>query len=157
MAEKKADKEKHQTECEEYLDTCEAAWEVINEEAWKLYAQFGGHSEQWYKNNLLQIGHLNVEKHAVLRWNAFLHYESQQAHKENNGGDRLKAHELSAAVKQKWNMMSTEKKIEFTDPLIAELKECKANTKFGTHNVPLEAFGDATQSLQAMEKYGWLT
>ncbi|KAG6871970.1 hypothetical protein C0995_014428 [Termitomyces sp. Mi166 len=60
MAEKKADKEKCQTKCKEYLDACEAAWEVINEEAWKLHAQF-----------------------------------------ENNGGDRLKAHELSAAVKQK--------------------------------------------------------
>ncbi|KAG6871969.1 hypothetical protein C0995_014427 [Termitomyces sp. Mi166 len=49
--------------------------------------------------------------------------------------------------------MSTEKKIELTDPLIAKLKECKANTKFGTHNVPLEVFGDATQSLQAIKKY----
>ncbi|KAG6895481.1 hypothetical protein C0992_001057 [Termitomyces sp. T32_za158] len=150
--EKKADQEKRQAEREDYLQARQAALEVIDEEARKLHARFGGHSEQWYKDDLLQIGRLKKEKRAVSRWNAFLHHESQKAHKENDG-QWLKAHELAAAIKEKWNTMSSEEKIAVTYPLVAELEEHKANTKFGTHNVPLQAFGDATQCLQAIENY----
>ncbi|KAG6895203.1 hypothetical protein C0992_002603 [Termitomyces sp. T32_za158] len=155
-AEKKADKEKRKAEREDYLEACEAVWEVINEEAWKLHARFGGHSEQRYKEDLLQIGCLKKDQRAVSRWNAYLHHESQKAH-ANSDGQCLKAHELAAALKEKWNAMSEEEKIAVMDPLIAKLKERKADTKFGTHNVPLEAFGDATQCLQAMENYFKMT
>ncbi|KAG6876091.1 hypothetical protein C0992_000991 [Termitomyces sp. T32_za158] len=56
-------------------------------------------------------------------------------------------------LQDKWNSMSNKEKIALTDPLIAELKEHRANVTYGQHNTDLGSFSDATQSLLKIEQY----
>ncbi|KAG6819118.1 hypothetical protein H0H93_015315 [Arthromyces matolae] len=150
-AEKKAAKEQRDTERKEYVEARSESLGVIDQEVVKLHARFGGHTKEWYRQDLLQTGTLAVEQRNTSRWNAFLRHKSQQL-REEDPSKTLKAPEISALVKTEWNALSPEEKITLTNPLIAELDEHKANKKFGTHNVPLQAFGDVNMSLQAIEK-----
>ncbi|KAG6835633.1 hypothetical protein H0H93_016344 [Arthromyces matolae] len=151
-AEKKAASEQRLANRKEYVDARSEALGVIDQEVAKLHARFGGHTKEWYRQDLLQTGTLAVEKRSTSRWNAFLRHTSNRL-REEDPTKRLKVHDISASAKTEWNALSTEEKIAITDPLVAELDEHKANKKFGTHNVPLQSFGDVNQSLQAVEKY----
>ncbi|KAG6809024.1 hypothetical protein H0H92_001929 [Tricholoma furcatifolium] len=119
-------------------------------DAESLHAEFGGHTVQWYREDILQSARLKSETRAVSRWNAFLRAESQR-HKEE--GVSLKAHEISAAAKEKWQALSNEERLQITEPFMKDLEEHRTGVKYGRRNVSLESFSDARQSLLAMEKY----
>ncbi|KAG6871716.1 hypothetical protein C0993_002849, partial [Termitomyces sp. T159_Od127] len=96
---------------------------------------------------------LKVETRGVLRWNAYLWYEAQRRNKDGDGANPLKAHELAASLKEKWNAMTYEEKVTLTDPLLEDLQKHREATSHGQRNVPLESFSDARQSLLQMTNY----
>ncbi|KAG6883165.1 hypothetical protein C0992_009518 [Termitomyces sp. T32_za158] len=69
------------------------------------------------------------------------------------GAVPLKAHELAASLKEKWNAMTQEEKVILTDPLLEDLQNHRESISHGQQNVDLESFSDARQCLLAMEKY----
>ncbi|KAG6870563.1 hypothetical protein C0992_013005, partial [Termitomyces sp. T32_za158] len=150
-AEAKAKRDARQ---EEYSSALQAAVELVEAEAIKLREQFGGHTLDYYKAEILQTGHLKSEARAVSRWNVFLRHEAKKANENlEEGEERQKVHQLSTTLREKWISMSEEEKIALTDPLMDELKEHRANSTYGRHNVGLETFNSATQSLLTIENY----
>ncbi|KAG6870423.1 hypothetical protein C0992_000119, partial [Termitomyces sp. T32_za158] len=153
-AEKEEAKVKRDAKREAYEQALGRAAKLLKDKAVKLWEQFGGHTLQYYKESILQVGRLKVEARGVSRWNAYLHHQAKLANEscgENETTRRV--HELAAALKEQWNGMSPEEKIALTDPLLEELKEIRANTTYGRRNVLIESFNDATQSLLTMERY----
>ncbi|KAG6809052.1 hypothetical protein H0H92_001795 [Tricholoma furcatifolium] len=149
-ADKRKAAEKRRERRETYQEARDAMIARIHEDAEKLHAQFGGHSIQYYKEDILQTARLKTESRAVSRWNAFLRAESQRLKAD---GITMKAPELTAHCKPKWNDMSEDERIAFTDPLLKELEEHRNSVTYGQRNVSLESFSDARQSLLAIEKY----
>ncbi|KAG6876880.1 hypothetical protein C0993_012379 [Termitomyces sp. T159_Od127] len=125
---------------EEYLSALQAAVKLIEAEAIKLREQFGGHTLDYYKAEILQTGHLKSKAQAVSRWNVFLHHEAKKANENLEGEEQQKVHQLSMTLREKWNSMSEEEKIALMDPLMDKLKEHRANLTYGQHNVGLETF-----------------
>ncbi|KAG6870673.1 hypothetical protein C0992_012685 [Termitomyces sp. T32_za158] len=64
-AEKEEAKTKRETERNTYLVARNAAADLLHAEAAKLHQQFGGHTIQWYKEDILQTAHLKGEKRGV--------------------------------------------------------------------------------------------
>lgn len=48
--------------------------------------------------------------------------------------------------------MSVDKQKSITEPLISQVEDLREMKKLSTCNVPIEAFGDASQSLAQLEK-----
>ncbi|KAG6896214.1 hypothetical protein C0992_009682 [Termitomyces sp. T32_za158] len=150
-AEKREANEKRRERRQSYQEARSAAWDLLEQEAMKLHERFGGHSLQWYKEDILQVGRLKGDSRGVSRWNAYLRAEAKRLNAD--GANPLKAHELAALLKEKWNQMSQEEKVALTDPLLKELEEHRQSISHGQRNVDLESFGDARQSLLAIERY----
>ncbi|KAG6877060.1 hypothetical protein C0993_010604 [Termitomyces sp. T159_Od127] len=151
----KAEAKARRNACQEdYSAALQRVIELVETEAVKLHEQFGGHTVDYYKAEILQVGRMKIETRAVSRWNAYLRHEVKLANENcEEGQERQKAHQLSKALCEKWNAMSEEEKITLTDPLIEELKDHRANMQYGRHNVEIGTFNDTTQCLLAMEHY----
>ena len=54
----------------------------------------------------------------------------------------LKANELTKRVREKYNAMSVEERIEFTKDAVKELQENREMAKYAEHSVPLAAWRD---------------
>ncbi|KAG6894293.1 hypothetical protein C0992_006687 [Termitomyces sp. T32_za158] len=152
-AQKEEAKKKREAHKEAYAAAREAASNLLDQEAIKLHEQFGGHSVQWYKEDILQMARLKTETRAISRWNLFLRYEAKRQNQDCAPEGRLRAHELAASAKEKWNAMPEAEKIAITDPLMAELEEERLGQSHGQRNVPLESTSDAYTSLRQMESY----
>jgi hypothetical protein len=74
-AEKALRKAERKTRQEAYHTALEKARSVINEQATLLHEEFGGHSVQWYLEEIMQRGRLTQKKRRVNRWNVFLRKE----------------------------------------------------------------------------------
>jgi hypothetical protein len=68
-----------------YKAAMQKAQDVMLEEAKKLRELFGGHSVEWYFQEIMQRSHVTKKKRKVTLWNAYL----QQEVKRINDGDLI--------------------------------------------------------------------
>ncbi|KAG6878908.1 hypothetical protein C0992_006730 [Termitomyces sp. T32_za158] len=151
-ADKRKAAKKRCSQHESYKEARQAAVDRLKEEAIKLHAEFGGHSVQWFKEDILQVGCLKTKSRGPSQWNALLHVKAKCVNQDNSENP-MKAHKLAALLKEKWKSMSKEEKIALTDSLIKELKEHRDSVSHGKRNVHLESFADTRQCLLALEAY----
>ncbi|KAG6896571.1 hypothetical protein C0992_007384 [Termitomyces sp. T32_za158] len=69
---------------EEYTAALQGVAECVESEAIKLREQFGGHTLDYYKAEILQLGGLKGRLRGVSRWNAFLRYEAKLANERKH-------------------------------------------------------------------------
>ncbi|KAG6883539.1 hypothetical protein C0992_008524 [Termitomyces sp. T32_za158] len=154
VAEKREAASKQHKRHESYKEARNAACELLHQEAVKLHEMFGGHILQWYKEDILQVARLKGEVRGASWWNAYLHAEAKRIKEDADASAvPLKAHELAASLKEKWNAMTQEEKVILTDPLLEDLQNHRESISHGQRNVDLESFSNARQCLLAMEKY----
>ena len=68
-------KERRQNRVKELNGALDEAHQVIKDEARKLRERFGGHSEQYFFERLLQTSRFSKSQRKVSKWNAY--YRSQ--------------------------------------------------------------------------------
>ncbi|EIW75718.1 hypothetical protein CONPUDRAFT_77330 [Coniophora puteana RWD-64-598 SS2] len=141
--------EQRATAKQEYEDALEASRAVIMQEAVKLQGRFGKHSIEHYYEAIMQSSRIKGTKRRLNRWNAHL---SKELRTFNDSipvdGEHKTASQYAKELKDDWNNMSEEERIELTKQDCEELEEIRANKTVAKHNVRFAAWHDATATLK---------
>ena len=67
------------------------------------------------------------------------------------GGNALGVDELTKLVRDRYNAMTIEERVEYTKEAVKELQENREMVKYAQHNVPLAAWRDSQSTLSRIE------
>jgi hypothetical protein len=81
-AEKARLKEKRLSHKKDYNEALQEAQQIVHQQATLLHERFGGHSIQWYFQEILQQSQRQKSQCQVTAWNAYL---SSEVKRINNG------------------------------------------------------------------------
>ncbi|KAI9059665.1 hypothetical protein FKP32DRAFT_1606017 [Trametes sanguinea] len=152
-AEKKAISAQREERHQKMSEALAAARETVAEEARKMQAEFGLHSDKYFEQQILQHARVSSTKRKTNRWNAFLRNELQ---KKNNalpaGAPRYSSSdkEVISEISAKWKALSDEEKIAVTEDLVKELDEQKEMKALAVQSVPISAFHDVRATLDSV-------
>jgi hypothetical protein len=153
-----------------YRQALADATETIHNEAIKLHEQFGGHSIEYYREQLMQHSRLGKKRRLVNGWNVFLRNEVKRMNDGMlvrflyvyltliyfsalpDGQPRKKVSELTSEISARWNAMSPEDRQEATADGKLELEGHREMKALATRNIPVEVFNDARQTLDNLER-----
>jgi len=149
------------------------AHQLVIQEAMKLHDRFGGHSIQYYYEEILHQSHFTKGQRSVTAWNAFLGAEVkcindgkwQDYHhcfvfllmmthhlERPEGEERQKAPALAPEIAERWNSMSPSEQKAATKDLINDLQDRREMKALSTRNIPVEAFHDAQATIKNLER-----
>jgi hypothetical protein len=166
-AQKKIKQQRRKEEREAYSEALTKAQEVIHEQAVLLREQFGKHSVEYYKQEIMQMSRLTGEKKAISPWHAFLKQECDRINSGEHSGfadvclihadceaelpsgeRRKKVNELMPEISAKWREMSAEEKVSSTQATMEEMEELREMKELSRHNVLLSAFHDTRRTIE---------
>ena len=154
-----------------YNEALSKARGIVMEQATLLREEFGGHTVEWYFEEIMQRARMTKSKRETSRWNAFLRNEvkcmndgkycsSLLYYWEHSteiftalpaGQHCQKAFELMPQISAKWNAMSNEEQIAATNDTLEDLKNQKEMRSLSLQNVPINAFHDTRANLAAVK------
>ncbi|KAG2074847.1 hypothetical protein BDR04DRAFT_976639, partial [Suillus decipiens] len=144
---KAALKENHLAHCITYADALKDAHEVMQEQAKLLHEKFGGHSIQYYHEELMQHAHMAASSHSPSRWNTFVWHEVKQINQEcPPSSPFLKASHCVKGLAACWNSMSKDEQEKETADAIKDLEDNHKSKQLALHNVPLNTFQDVCKN-----------
>lgn len=169
-AEKKLKAVQRKVRKKEYHVALEEARASILDRATELHERFGGHSVDYYFEEIMQNGRLVKGSRETSRWNAYLRSEVRKLNDGTyliyqvvvhlltcqypalpDGAARRRASDLAPVIAAQWKQMSKEEQNAATDDLIPELKEHREMKKLAVQNVPINAFHDTQVSLKKIQ------
>jgi len=145
-----------------YQSALRGARDAVHQQALQLRETFGGHSTEYYAQEILQRARLERGRRGPSRWNAFLRQElkmrnagmprtvvlcvsTQTKPPELPAGQRkLKSTDVIGEVSKKWKMMDQETKTAITDPLMEELITSRDEADTGAKIVPVHILNDVS-------------
>ncbi|KAG2126017.1 hypothetical protein DEU56DRAFT_743179 [Suillus clintonianus] len=152
-SEKAALKEKRLAHRITYADALKDAREVVQEQAKLLHEKFGGHSIQYYHEELMQRARMAASSRSPSRWNAFVRREVKRMNQERPPGSPfLKASHCVKGLAARWNGMSKDEQEKETADAMKDLEDHRESKQLALHNVPLNAFQDVRKSLELLDR-----
>ncbi|KAI0676053.1 hypothetical protein C8Q78DRAFT_1074994 [Trametes maxima] len=152
-AEKKLLAEKRTEARETYANALQAARETITEEAQKLQAEFGGHNEKYYEQQIFQESQATKQKRKTSKWNAYIMHKLKLLNDTlPPGAVRFKPADGTPevqAISESWSAMSDAEKDAATCDLVKELDERKEMKSLSVQNVPITALHDTHATLNS--------
>ncbi|KAI9069497.1 hypothetical protein FKP32DRAFT_1553814, partial [Trametes sanguinea] len=152
-AEKKLISQQRAERREKMAEALAAARETVAEEARKMQAEFGLHSDKYFEQQIFQHARVTSTKRKTNPWNAFLRHELQKRNDALPAGaprysssDKTVISEISA----KWKAMSDEEKASVSEDLVKDLDEQKEMKALAVQSVPISAFHDVRATLESV-------
>ncbi|OCH83863.1 hypothetical protein OBBRIDRAFT_699789, partial [Obba rivulosa] len=119
----------------------------------KVQTELGGHDFQYYQTEVMQQQRKVKTQRAPNRWNAYLMKETKSINDAlPDGQPRRKASELVAEIRERWNKMSLEERLEATKESIEELKEQREMRAVAPHNTAISTFHDTHITIDTVHK-----
>ena len=150
---------------EEYRAALKNARGAIEQHATQLHESFGGHSTEYYIQEIFQRGRFERVRRKTSRWNAFVSqelrlwnkgmYASVHVPAPHNGRilalppgqPKLKPVDLSGELSKKWGAMSDEMKVSLTDPLLEELEASREEADTKPKVIPIHVLNDVSSTM----------
>ncbi|KAI0640522.1 hypothetical protein C8Q79DRAFT_1015055 [Trametes meyenii] len=151
--EKKLLVEKRTEARETYANALQAACETITEEAQRVQAEFGGHSDKHYEQQIFQEARAAKQKRKTSKWNAYIMHKLKLLNDAlPPGAARFKPGDGTPevqAISDTWSAMSDEEKDAATSELVKELDERKEMKSLSVQDVPIAALHDTHATLNS--------
>lgn len=167
-AEKRAIRDKNLVRRKDYAQALADARAVVRQQAEHLHEHYGGHSVQYYHQEIIQDSRITAASRKPSAWNAYLSSEIKRINEGTsacflfsprltffsilaNPQNRRKANELAPEISARWKAMSEDEQGAIGEDLIPVIEEQREAKALARRNVPLETFGDASKTLQNIE------
>ena len=155
----------------EYQSALSGARNTIRQQATQLRETFGGHSTEYYAQEILQRGRLERGRRKPSRWNAFLRQELKMRNAGTPstivlyviapqtkppelpaGQPKLKSNDVVREISKKWKMMDPETKVAITDPLMEELVASREEADMGAKIAPVHILNDVSATMSKINR-----
>jgi hypothetical protein len=144
-----------------YCDALSKARGIVMEQATQLREQFGGHTVEWYFEEIMQQACKAKSKRETSRWNAFLRDEVKHINDGKHthllplalpaGEPRQKSSALTAQISVRWKSMSKNEQIAAMDSSLQDLNDQKEMCALSLQNVAINAFHDVRANMAVIK------
>ena len=151
---------------EDYTSALKEAQDAVQIRATQLRETFGGHSTEYYAQEILQRGRLERSRRKPSRWNAYLRQELKVRNEGMRtatsyiphhplitpselpaGQPKLKSNDIVGEVAKTWNMMDSETKVIVTDPLMEGLVASREEADTKAKITPVHVLNDVSATM----------
>ncbi|KAI0776438.1 hypothetical protein BC629DRAFT_1255743, partial [Irpex lacteus] len=87
----------------------------------------------------------------VNSWNAFQSVKCEELNADKPEGEKLKIHQLTAAISAAWQKLTDEEKKSYTSERVEQITQDREEQANAPRNTALRAFHDASQNLQSIQ------
>ncbi|KAJ3475258.1 hypothetical protein NLI96_g11954 [Meripilus lineatus] len=148
---RRARRAKHSAELTEALsEVMKAIWGHAED----LSIKFPGHNPQYYFQKIMQQTHTPSSSRKVSPWNAFLSANSKKVSAASNPGANIGglkgAPLISRELRETWNAMTHEEKMESTRDTREELEALRETKTLAPQNVAINCFHDCFLSVDLL-------